>query len=78
MGTEFSGVQNDEMGDCTPKWSTFGNPASLTGRGMLMENSILLVVLSTNRDLFYLVHVNPYIPIDSTFQKLQNRIFFKL
>jgi hypothetical protein len=25
-GTEFSGVQNGEMGDCTPKWGTFGNP----------------------------------------------------
>jgi len=27
-GTEFSWVQNGEMGDCTPKWGTFGSPDS--------------------------------------------------
>ena len=31
-GTEFSGVQNGEMGDCTPKWGTFGNPAHILKR----------------------------------------------
>jgi hypothetical protein len=25
-GTEFSGVQNGEMGYCSPKWGTVGSP----------------------------------------------------
>jgi hypothetical protein len=28
-GTEFFGVQNAEMGYCTPKWGTVGSPASM-------------------------------------------------
>ncbi len=37
-GTEFSGVQNGEMGDCTPKWGTFGNPVTHSCSGGMFDN----------------------------------------
>jgi len=44
---------------------------------MLAENSVVLIGLMTDRGSWDSVAANLFIPIDSPFQKLQNRIFFK-
>ncbi len=47
-GTEFSGVQNGEMGDCTPKWGTFGSPVPNHSQSILIH----FLSLATIRKIF--------------------------